>query len=106
MGHLRDNGFEVEVIESSNAELGVIRSQAGIRRNLAGCHTAFVEGYVIEGHVPADLVMRLLDESPDLAGLVVPGMPIGSPGMEGPNPQPYDVLALDRDGGTAVYDSR
>lgn len=106
MGHLRENGFEVEVKEVSSDELGVIKSGAGIRGKLTSCHTAFVEGYVIEGHVPADLVLRLLDESPDLAGLVVPGMPIGSPGMEGPNPQPHDVLALDRSGGTEVYDSR
>jgi len=62
-----------------------------------------VEGYVIEGHVPVDAISRLLKEKPPVAGLVVRGMPIGSPGMEGPNPQPYDVLAFDRQGRVSVY---
>lgn len=62
-----------------------------------------MEGYVIEGHVPADAIARLLKEKPPLVGLAVQGMPIGSPGMEGPNPQPYDVLAFDRQGRVTVY---
>jgi hypothetical protein len=61
---------------------------------LAACHTALVGGYVVEGHVPAADVRRLLRERPDIAGLTVPGMPIGSPGMEGPRPEPYEVLAF------------
>ena len=64
---------------------------------------ALVEGYVIEGHVPVDAIRRLLKEKPPLMGLAVRGMPIGSPGMDGPNPQPYDVLAFDRQGRVSVY---
>ena len=70
---------------------------------LRQCHVAFVEGYVIEGHVPVDAIKRLLKEKPPVVGLVVEGMPIGSPGMEGRNPQPYDVLTFDRQGRTSVY---
>ena len=73
---------------------------------LASCHTTLVGGYVVEGHVPADLVTRLLDERPPVAGLAVPGMPAGSPGMEGSGRQPYDVLTFTRDGETAVYARR
>jgi hypothetical protein len=70
------------------------------------CHTALVGGYVIEGHVPADEIHRLLKEKPKVAGLAVPGMPIGSPGMEGPNARPYDVLTFDKAGKTAVYSTQ
>ncbi|MDH3282604.1 MAG: hypothetical protein OEQ18_15965 [Gammaproteobacteria bacterium] len=70
---------------------------------LRQCHVAFVEGYVIEGHVPVDAINRLLKEKPPVVGLVVLGMPIGSPGMEGPNPQSYDVLSFDRQGRLSVY---
>ena len=75
---------------------------------LESCHTAVVDGYVVEGHVPADLVHRLLDERPDVKGLAVPGMPIGSPGMETPGRQPerYQVLTFDRDGTVEVYATR
>jgi hypothetical protein len=67
-----------------------------------------VDGYIIEGHVPADLILRLLEERPNVAGLAVPGMPVGSPGMEVPSGEkdPYDVLAFDEDGSTKVYASR
>ncbi len=75
---------------------------------LAGCHTAFVEGYVIEGHVPADVIDRLLSERPQIAGLAVPGMPVGSPGMEVPGRPavPYDVIAFDVSGRTRVFATR
>lgn len=73
---------------------------------LSSCHTALIEGYVIEGHVPADLILRLLKEKPALRGLAVPGMPIGSPGMEGRNPEPYDIFAFDREGGVKAYARR
>jgi hypothetical protein len=76
---------------------------AGVPADLSSCHTALVDGYVVEGHVPADVVKSLLAERPEAAGIAVPGMPIGSPGMEGPNPRPYDVLAFDRQGGRSVY---
>jgi hypothetical protein len=70
---------------------------------VSSCHTGVVEGYVIEGHVPADLIERLLAEKPQIVGIAVPGMPIGSPGMEGANPQPYEVLAWGRDGSRSVF---
>ena len=75
-------------------------------QKLFSCHTGLVQGYVIEGHVPADLIHRLLQEKPPVLGLAVPGMPVGSPGMEGANPQPYEVLAFDKDGKTSVYAKR
>ncbi|MFZ0791233.1 MAG: DUF411 domain-containing protein, partial [Chromatiaceae bacterium] len=69
----------------------------------ASCHTAQVDGYVIEGHVPADDIRRLLAERPDARGLAVPGMPMGSPGMEAPNPEHYQVLLIGQDGSTTVF---
>jgi hypothetical protein len=77
-----------------------------VPQKLYSCHTATVQGYVIEGHVPADLIYRLLKEQPAVAGLAVPGMPVGSPGMEGVNPQPYEVLTFDKDGKTSIYARR
>ena len=77
-----------------------------VPQKLYSCHTALVQGYVIEGHVPADLIHRLLKEKPPVAGLAVPGMPVGSPGMEGPNPQPYEVVTFDKEGKTSVYAKR
>jgi len=70
---------------------------------LRECHTAIIDGYVIEGHVPVDAIARLLKEKPPVIGLSVPGMPPGSPGMESPNPQPYSVLAFDREGRVTEY---
>ena len=70
---------------------------------LQSCHTALVEGYVIEGHVPASDIKRLIRERPAVSGLTVPGMPIGSPGMEGPHKDPYEVLTFDQNGQTKVY---
>jgi hypothetical protein len=77
-----------------------------VPEKLYSCHTAIVQGYVIEGHVPADLIHRLLKEKPAVLGLAVPGMPIGSPGMEGGKPQPYEVLTFAKDGRTSVYAKR
>jgi len=87
-------------------DLAAIKTEHGVPGELQGCHTAIVEGYVIEGHVPADLMARLLDERPDVIGLAVPGMPAGSPGMEGPNPEPYNVMTFDSQGRVAVYAHR
>ena len=70
---------------------------------MSSCHTAIVDGYIAEGHIPADVVDRLLTERPDIAGIAVPGMPVGSPGMEGPNAQPYQVFAFDSEGNTTVF---
>ena len=77
----------------------------GVTRRLQSCHTAKVGDYVIEGHVPAEDITRLLKEKPQVAGLTVPGMPMGSPGMEGPPKDPYNVLTFQPDGKTAVYAS-
>jgi len=79
-----------------------------VPRALQSCHTAVVEGYVIEGHVPADVIDRLLRERPSVVGLAVPGMPVGSPGMEAPGQasERYQVLAFDQKGRTTVYASR
>lgn len=102
--HLETNGFDVQVHDVN--DLTQIKSMNGVTAQLSSCHTAVVEGYVVEGHVPASDIRRLLEERPAVAGLAVPGMPIGSPGMEGPNPQAYNVLTFDRDGGISVWSSR
>lgn len=102
--HLRAAGFTVRT-EDMN-DLSTIKADLGITNALASCHTAIVGGYVVEGHVPADVVQRLLDEKPEVVGLAVPGMPMGSPGMEGPRKDPYNVLAFDQQGNTTVYERR
>ncbi|HMB77954.1 MAG TPA: DUF411 domain-containing protein, partial [Kiloniellaceae bacterium] len=81
-----------------------LKARSGISPKLSSCHTAFVEGYVVEGHVPADDVRRLLAERPEALGLALPGMPIGSPGMEmGSRRDPFDTLLIRRDGATEVF---
>ena len=108
VGHMRQSGFRVETHDvDPQPQLDAVKDQQHVPGNLRSCHTARVGNYVIEGHVPADLVQRLLREHPaDIAGLAVPGMVTGSPGMEGPDPQHYDVIAFTRDGQTRVYASR
>ena len=106
MGHLEDNGFKVTLKELSQPQLRAVKIKYGVPTELYSCHTAMVEGYVIEGHVPADLIMKLLSDKASLAGLGVPGMPIGSPGMEGPNPQSYEVIGFDRNGRMRLYARR
>lgn len=88
-------------------ELGTIKEQYKVPYDLQSCHTAIVDGYIIEGHVPAEDIRRLLAERPDVAGLAVPGMPVGSPGMEveGFADEPYDVVAFDADGSNEVFAS-
>lgn len=90
--HVRAAGFPVEIVETES--LNRVKARLGVPQDLAGCHTAEVAGYVIEGHVPASVIRRVLDEKPDAAGLSVPGMPVGSPGMEveGSPPDEYDVI--------------
>jgi len=88
--HLQQAGFTVKTIDT--AELDAIKTRLGVPADLAACHTAQVAGYVVEGHVPALALERFLAEKPDAMGLAVPGMPIGSPGMEGGNPEQYDVV--------------
>lgn len=99
--HLRDNGFKVDVTEQ--ADMTPVKQRFGIAPRHASCHTAVVDGYVVEGHVPAADIARLLRERPQIKALVVPGMPIGSPGMEGPDAERYEVLALDASGATRVF---
>jgi hypothetical protein len=90
--HLRASGFVAEVIET--AEINRVKVRLGVPQELASCHTAEVGGYVIEGHVPAEAIKRLLVEKPTAKGLAVPGMPVGSPGMEveGTAPETYEVV--------------
>lgn len=88
--HLQQNGFVVHVAEA--ADMQSIKTTAAVPPELASCHTAKVGGYVIEGHVPASAIKRLLAQKPQARGLAVPGMPAGSPGMEGPPPVAYDVV--------------
>ncbi len=102
--HLEANGFEVKVNEASPGMLAEIKRQAGIGEKLASCHTAKIDGYVVEGHVPAPDIKRLVAEHPEAVGLAVPGMPIGSPGMEqGEETEPYDVLLIGKDGATEIF---
>ena len=74
--------------------------------SLRSCHTALIGGYVIEGHIPADVIRKLLKEQPKVVGIAAPGMPMGSPGMEGPNPQPYTIVAFKADGTTYEFARR
>lgn len=101
--HMRENGFRVVVRDT--AGVTPIKVAHGIAEGLASCHTALVDGYVLEGHVPATDVQRLLRERPTVAGLAVPGMPAGSPGMAGPIEQHYDVVMFDRRGRRSVFAS-
>lgn len=93
--HLRSHGFETTVSESS--EMKAVKARLGVPAALSSCHTAELSGYVIEGHVPAHAIQRLLAEKPQAIGLAVPGMPAGSPGMGG-EPEPYDVVIFTQDG--------
>ena len=102
--HLSAAGFAVTDVVSNN--LGPVKTSNGITSALESCHTALVEDYVIEGHVPATAIRRLLTEQPSIRGLTAPGMPMGSPGMddEGITPEPYAVLAIDHNNRTTVYE--
>jgi len=100
--HMEDSGFQVNAIDVLNVNL--VKQQYGISYEHASCHTAVVDGYVIEGHVPALDVKRLLSEKPDVLGLSVPGMPIGSPGMEmGDRVDHYSVITMDKEGNAQVF---
>lgn len=101
VSHLRENGFEVTVHDRLNMD--PVKRAMGVPQRLQSCHTAQVGDYVIEGHVPADDIARLLKEKLPVKGLSVPGMPMGSPGMEGPRKDPYEVLTFQPDGRTSVY---
>jgi len=105
IAHLRNHGLKVAANDVATTQ--PIRTELGVPPAMTSCHTGFVDNYWIEGHVPADLVKRLLEEQPDdIRGIAVPGMPMGSPGMEGPNPVTYDVVAYHTDGTVSVYATR
>lgn len=100
--HMREHGFNVK--EVATREMTAIKLDAGLPRALGSCHTAKVGGYVVEGHVPAADVRRLLAERPAVSGIAAPGMPLGSPGMEGPyEPERYDVVSFDAAGKVEVF---
>jgi hypothetical protein len=102
--HLTDAGLNASTI--NQRDLTETREKLGAPADLVSCHIAVADGYVIEGHVPADAIKKLLAERPDAVGIFVPGMPLGSPGMEGPyGTQPYDVILLRRDGSREVFAS-
>lgn len=105
--HLEENGYTAEIENLPMADLWQRKLEAGLTDGLTSCHTGMIEGYVIEGHVPAREIDRLLAERPDALGLTVPNMPYGSPGMgePGPDADPYDVLLVKRDGTTEVFAS-
>jgi len=100
VAYMREQGFKVTVVDMN--DVTPVKRQHGIPENLWSCHTAVVDGYIIEGHVPAPDITRLLREHPNVAGLAVPGMVTGSPGMEGGRAQPYDVVSFG-DAKTQVY---
>lgn len=105
--HLQANGFQVKV--NDVPDTAPVRARAGIAERYGSCHTALVGGYALEGHVPAREIRRLLKERPTAVGLAVPGMPVGSPGMDGPEykgvKHPYDVVLLQKGGGASVFAS-
>lgn len=104
IAHLERNGFKISALDGGNS---AARARLGMPQKLGSCHTALVQGYVVEGHVPATDIHRLLKDRPSALGLAVPGMPIGSPGMDGPvygsRRDPYQVLLVQRDGATTVF---
>ena len=106
IAHLEKNGFATTVIEQGNS---AARARLGMPQKFGSCHTALVQGYVIEGHVPVADIQRLLKEKPKALGLSVPGMPIGSPGMDGPayggRRDAYQVLLIQRDGSNTVFNT-
>ena len=101
MEHLSKAGFQVRGHDI--ASVSAVQSRYGVPERLRSCHTAVIDGYVIEGHVPAADIRRLLRERPSVAGLAVAGMPVGSPGMEGASPRPYAVMSFTKDGESAVF---
>jgi hypothetical protein len=101
--HLKKAGFRTKVNDLD--DLGAIKQRVGVPHGMGSCHTAEVDGYFVEGHVPADDIKRLLAQKPDAKGLTVPGMPAGSPGMEVPSGRVdrYDVILVGKDGKTSVF---
>ena len=102
--YMKQNGFNVTSIDTS--DVASVKAKYGIGPELQSCHTAIIGDYAVEGHVPAEEIHRMLKEKPAIAGLAVPGMPTGSPGMEGAIKEKYDILTFDRAGKTTVYAQR
>ena len=102
---MAQNGYTARVEDVP--DLADVKSRYQVPPQLQSCHTAIVDGYIIDGHVPVTEIERLVTERPDIAGLAVPGMPVGSPGMEveGVDPQPFDVIAFDKSGRTEIFAS-
>jgi hypothetical protein len=102
--HMRTNGFDVQAMDVSAADVRGISKAAGLKDEGTSCHTSKIGDYTVEGHVPAADIKRMLKEKPAIAGLAAPGMPMGSPGMEqGNTKEPYDVIAFKKDGTSTVY---
>ncbi len=103
--HMEENGYVVDAHDTN--DLVALKTENHVPSQLQSCHTAIIDGYVIEGHVPAEDINQLLAERPDVTGLAVPGMPVGSPGMEvdGYAAQPFDVIAFDQAGDIEVFAS-
>lgn len=101
--HMKANGFTATVKDT--ADLAPIKQRLGVPASMVSCHTTVVNGYVVEGHVPAEAVRKLLKERPAIVGIAAPGMPAGSPGMEGPVKQRFDVVTFDRSGHSRVFTS-
>ncbi len=101
--HMEATGFTGEIHKTD--QLNSIKQREGITPETASCHTSMVDGYLVEGHVPAREIARLITDRPDVKGIAVPGMPMGSPGMEGGRTDHYDVLSIDHEGNTAVFAS-
>jgi hypothetical protein len=104
--HMQANGFEVKAVNVD--DIDKVKRDNGVPASAASCHTAIVNGYVVEGHVPADAVLKVLKEKPAIAGIAVPGMPMGSPGMEVPGGQKeaFNIVSFDKAGKTAIYQKR
>lgn len=101
---MKSKGFKVDVIETN--EVNNIKQKAGLQAGQTSCHTAFVDEYVVEGHVDYSAVKKMLVDKPNILGITVPGMPIGSPGMEqGNTKQAYNILYVNKDGSTGVYEA-
>lgn len=104
--HMKTNGFEVKTFDVD--DIDAVKRERGVPSAAASCHTGIVNGYIVEGHVPADAVLKMLATKPDIKGIAVPGMPVGSPGMEVPGgqKQAYAIVSIDKAGKTAIYERR
>jgi hypothetical protein len=104
--HMQANGFAVKAVDVD--DIDKVKRDNGVPQSAASCHTGIVNGYVVEGHVPADAVLKMLKDKPAISGIAVPGMPMGAPGMEVPGGQKeaFDIVSFDKSGKTAVYQKR